>query len=122
MPPDYIDEKLFKAHLDSIIQSVELKLQNVYTRLASMDREIVAKATDTERRLLTLNELRKEVIEDRGVLVTVDVFHAQIDRLNGMLTNFERRLTIIETRAITWTAAIGVFFVILQIALRFWKP
>jgi len=63
-------------------------------RLDGMDIALTAASKELERRLHELNDLR---------------------------ASFEHRITIIETRAVTWTAAIGVAFVLLQLALHFLK-
>jgi len=76
------------------------------------------------RRLGELNQLRSEVIDDRDQFVSKMQFEPMMrerdawresvaDRLNAI----NDRITKIETKGATWTVAIGLFFVLLQIAL-----
>jgi len=43
----------------------------------------------------------------------------RLHELNDLRSSFEHRLTVIETRAVTWTAAVGMCFAILQVVLRY---
>jgi hypothetical protein len=68
---------------------------------------------DVSRRLNELNQLRKEVIDDRDQYVSKLQFEPMMREINTI----NDRITRIETKGATWTVAIGLFFVLLQIAL-----
>jgi hypothetical protein len=108
--PNFVPEKLCHAY--------QARLEE---RLNGMDVALTEAKKDLERRLFGLNELRSEVIKDRERLVSQDIFHAQIERLNVLVSNLDRRSTIVETRSITWTTAIGIAFIILQLVIHFLK-
>jgi len=87
---------------------------------------------DMERRALGWNELRSELKDFRD-------YAASKERLDELIkewirwrenhleetglwrSDITKRLTVIETRAITWTAAIGIIIVIINIVMRWWK-
>ncbi len=56
--------------------------------------------------------------EFQAILKEWSAWRDQTTILREALAN---RVTKIETRSVTWTAAIGIFFIILEIALHFLK-
>ena len=96
----------------------EHKLQ---ARLDGMDRALILHANDMERRLEGLNQLRQDVVEDRKDFLPQRVYDIKTSAYDIWCTEVNRRITVIETRSITWTAAIGTFVIAVQVALRFWK-
>lgn len=90
-------------------------------RLAILETLSAAVTADVERRLITLNSLRAEVVADRVMFVPKITFDTKIERLESQLADLLRRITIMETRSIVWTSALGLGFVILQILIRFWN-
>jgi hypothetical protein len=76
---------------------------------------------ELSRRLELLNEHRKETINDRNQFVKSQLFDSKIEGYDIRLRNIDKRLDVIETRSITWTAAVGVFFLILNVVLYFLK-
>ena len=87
-------------------------------RITALEREIVLRFSDLERRLGGLNELRGEVTKDRDQFLRSETYSNKTEFYDRWITSVERRLTVIETRSITWTAAIAVFFLVVQILLR----
>ncbi len=90
----------------------------------SMEASMLVARDEVARRLTELNQLRSEVIDDRDQFVSKNEFEPAMrerdqwrevvaDRLNAV----SDRITRIETKGNTWTVAIGIFFVLLQIAL-----
>jgi len=81
---------------------------------------------EISRRLGELNQLRAEVMADRDQFVSKLQFEPMMQErdawrsdMSDKLTAINERITKIETRGSTWTLAIGLFFVVLQIALMF---
>src|SRR6185436_13089221 len=109
-------------------------LENMF---AAQQREIDAKhrsmadalllaREDVARRLAELNELRHDVVEDRAQFVSKLQFDPMMQErdawrnsITERLNAINDRITKIETRGNTWTVAIGLFFIVLQIALMF---
>ena len=76
------------------------------------------------RRLGELNQLRSEVIDDRDQFVSKLQFEPMMrerdawrESVTERINTINDRITRIETKGNTWTVAIGLFFVMLQIAL-----
>ena len=90
-------------------------------RITALEKEIILRFSDLERRLGGLNELRNEVTKDREQFLRAETYANKTEFYDRWITSVERRLTVIETRSITWTAAIAVFFLIVQIAMRWLK-
>lgn len=91
----------------------------IEARFVSLEIAQQASEKDLERRLGELNQLRKEVIEDRGRLVTRESYDQTVREWGMWRDTVNTRLTTIETRSITWTAAIGIFFVVVQVVMYF---
>jgi hypothetical protein len=102
---------------------LRLETEKVGVRLTAMDAALVVRAQELERRLEDLNRLRYEVTQDRSMFVRDDVYREKTVGYDIWCRQVDNRLTTIETRAITWTTAIGTVFMILQIVLHLWgKP
>ena len=97
-----------------------LELKNINTRLNAMDYAITLRTAELERRLEGLNQLRQDVVKDREILVRRDYYDLNHGALRNSLHSAIERITVLETRSVVWTLAIGVFFVVCQIALHFW--
>jgi hypothetical protein len=72
-----------------------------------------------DHRLQGLNELRKEVEKDRGEFIKRDAYELTKASNDKELEQLHTRLTIIETRSVTWSAALAVFIVVLQVVAWF---
>lgn len=94
----------------------------VEERFRSLDKALGISSLDLERRLAELNKLRQDVVTDRSLYVTEELYQSteRERQIWRELTN--ARLTIIETRSVTWTTAIGVLFTLIQIGgmLIYW--
>jgi len=128
--------------LHSHIQRMLNDRDAMWMELRKSDRELVVQrfeATTTavsvalkenERRLQELNNLRQEVTQDRSELLKREVFEitvrewtiwrdALLKDISSWRSLTDQRLTTIETRSVTWTAALGIFFILVQIVM-FW--
>ena len=109
--------------------------------LSHLEKALVLRTNELDHKLAQMNEFRKDVEGDREAFVRKEIFEARIDSYAKCHENMERnlvlfkefyqdaharlvnRVTIIETRLVTWTAALAAFFVLAQIALKhFDKP
>ena len=98
------------------------------SRFANMETALNLRSVDIDRRLDATNKLREEVTKDREDFVRATTYDAKhesvlisITNVQDMTARLATRLTIIETRSITWTLAVGVFFMLLQIAIAIWE-
>jgi len=76
--------------------------------------------SELDRRLEELNELRKSVEKDRIQFVKVESFNYKTEAIEHSISSLDKRITVIETRIITWIGSIGAFFLIIQVVLWIW--
>ena len=68
------------------------------------------------------------MIRDRDLFVRKDMFDAAVNILTNLKQEYTKahqhlmnRVTVIETRSLTWAAVLVVLFGIIQIVLHFWS-
>lgn len=112
-----------REYLETLIAAHRRELD---VRSAATESAILLAREEVARRLGELNQLRSEVISDREQFVSKLQFEPMMQErdawrsdMTDKLTAINERITKIETRGSTWTLAIGLFFVVLQIALMF---
>lgn len=119
---EFVD-RMFVEHDRRYEQRFQAQQEASQRALESAHAAISKSEEAVNNRLQTLNELRKEVTEDRELLVQKTTYEPAHRELEKWKEKTEVRLNTIETRSVTWTAAIGIFFVVLQILigiLEFW--
>jgi hypothetical protein len=105
--------------------------------LAHLERALVLRTDELNRRLEQMNEFRREVENDRDAFIRKEIFEARLESFGRCHENMDRnlqmfkdfyqeaharlasRVTIIETRLITWAAAITAIFILAQLALKY---
>src|SRR3954469_15528490 len=105
-----------RTHFERLLEE---NTRRTEARLDAMDTAVEVATFNLNRRLMELNELRKEVTTDRLQFLVRDVYESSEKERMTWRENVNARLTAIDTRSVTWTAAIGVFFFIVQLALYF---
>lgn len=80
-------------------------------KLSAMQAALEVTGRDVDRRSAELNQLRQEVMTDRIQFVQCEPYQIWRELV-------EKRLTTSEARAVTWTAAIALFFLVVSIALK----
>jgi len=112
-----------REYLETLISAHRRELD---VRSAATESAILLAREEVARRLGELNQLRSEVVSDREQFVSKLQFEPMMQErdawrgdITEKLTSINERITKIETRGSTWTLAIGLFFVVLQIALMF---
>lgn len=118
MPDEYSERVALREYVERILEEQCLRNQ---VRLDATDRALELARRELERRLGELNQLRAEVTSDRSQFVQRAIYDHHLSTTNEWRESVSQRLTAIETRSITWTAAIALFFLLVQIALHFWK-
>jgi hypothetical protein len=96
-------------------------------RFDAMDRAVIERTKELERRLEGLNELRQQVVRDRDQFVKRETYEMRVGYYDKYIEDTRighqqliNRVTVIETRSVVWTSVIGVVFTILQILLHFY--
>lgn len=89
------------------------------TKMDATQKALLLREKQIDQEMEHLNRLRIEVMADRGQYQTIAVSESKEKDASHWRESISTRLTTIETRSITWTAAISLFFVVLTIALRF---
>jgi hypothetical protein len=97
-----------------------LTAQNLHSnaRFDALDKAIALSREELNRRLEGLNQLRNEVITDRNVFMKRESCEDKHKELSVWRDTVNKKLTTLETRSITWTAAVGIFFLILNIVMK----
>ncbi len=93
----------------------------VEMRFKALEKATESDRIELERRLNDLNKLRDEVVKDRIAFISKDTYTGTEtaralwrETYEAELKSISDRLLIIETRSVTWTAALGLFFTGLQ--------
>ncbi len=93
----------------------------VEMRFKALEKATESDRIELERRLADLNKLRDDVVTDRVAFITKDTYVGTEtaravwrDTYEAELKAISDRLLVIETRSVTWTAAMGVFFTLWQ--------
>ena len=103
-----------------LAERIEVTLKEyMEAKFDAMDKAVSLAVVDIDRRLAELNNLRREVMTDRTSFLAMDVFNATLKEWSIWRESITNRLTVIETRSVTWTAALGIFFIIIQVVI-FW--
>lgn len=92
--------------------------EHMEIRFTALDKALALSRDEMNRRLESLNELRQQVVNDRSQFMRMDVYESKHKELIDWKGTVDRKLTILETRSITWTAAVGLFFLILTLVMR----
>jgi len=88
-------------------------------RFDSLDKALNLAREDAKVKYEHLNALRTEVTTDRGILVSKENCTRTHKDLSVWQESVNKKLTILETRSITWTTAVGIFFVIITLVMRY---
>jgi hypothetical protein len=125
---DYISAKVCNLKHAADERAVDLKIEKLDVRLDAMDKALVIRTAELEARLYVLNQLRADVIRDRDLFVRKDMFDAALGLLNNLKQEYVaahqiliNRVTVIETRSLTWAAVLVVLFGIVEVISHFWK-
>jgi hypothetical protein len=110
--PDKVSQEELKIWLAIKENTKDIEKENALRVHATLD---------LERRLEGLNQLRKEVQSDREQFVKKETYEIKTSWYDEWCNDVSSRLTKIETRSVVWTTAIGIFFVIVQIAIYLLK-
>jgi hypothetical protein len=84
------------------------------SKFDAQDRALSLARDIDERKHHDLNELRKEVIQDRSQYIQLSVYETRHEMVLRELTLLHKQVDILEARISTWIAAIAAFVLLLQ--------
>ncbi len=111
-------EITLKEHFIALLQAQQRRVEEHFDMI---NRALEKSEYELNRRLSALNELRNEVLSDRGQFIQANACKITHKDLDNWRTLMNEKVTIIETRSLTWMAALAVFFILVNIATKFWK-
>jgi len=101
------------------LSTERIRIAEMLVRFDSTDSALKLHAKEMERRLEGLNQLREEVVRDRELLLRREIYDEKTKSCDSLFVSLGTRITKIETRAITWTAAIAMFFVLVNLLFKY---
>ena len=89
-------------------------MNNLSNRMSVQETNRVA----VESKLVMMSKLQEEVNFGRDIYLKAETYLIKTKYYDEFVSDMKDRVTKIETRSVTWTAAIGIFFVIIQFLLH----
>ncbi len=112
--------------MESNCKKAELRMAEhekwAHVKFEAIDEKMKATASVLETRLEGLNELRKQVVSDRNEFLRKETYDEKTKTYDTWIITVEKRFSTSEARAATWTAAIGLFFLLVQVGLHWMEP
>lgn len=112
--PDTISLKEF---IDHRFDSMQIQMN---LRFEALDKALVLAANTANDKYDHLNKLKEEVAKDKEKFQTKERCKYDHDVLLEWKQEVNTFMTKTNTRMVTWTSAIGVFYVILTLVLRWY--
>lgn len=107
-----------REFLEAKIAALEKLLD---TKTAATEKALELQAREYERRLDKLNHDHENTKQIQMTYLPREMFDATVTAWQSWRDGVNKQLTTIQTRSITWTAAIGVFFMVVTILLNYWS-
>lgn len=115
------DRRDYVSLRDYFERILEEHCKKVEQRFESQETALDEAKVNMERRLDGLNELRQQVILDRNIYLRSDIYDEKVKYYDTWIAGVNKDITTIKTRSVTWTVAIGVFVVAIELLLHFLK-
>lgn len=114
-------EKAIELHTNYL----NLKIVELEKRLDMLDKlrgeALDIKTRELERRFTLLNELRAEVLADREQYLKRELYEVFMATHDTWKADVNKRITIIETRTVVWTATLGLALVVFNLIMQYFK-
>ncbi len=111
-------KEFFSEKINAQEEKAKLREEKTNLRFDALDKALILAHDDAGEKYEHLNKLRTEVTTDRGILVAKESCLRLHKDLTNWMNTVDKKLTILETRSITWTAAIGTFFLVIMLVMR----
>lgn len=95
--------------------------QNIELRFEANSDRLDATAKVLEHRLEVLNHAHEKAVQDRVDFVSAKEYKTKMKDLGVWKEKVNRDITTLQTRSVTWTVALGIIFVIIQIVLKYFE-
>jgi len=105
---------------DNFVSLREHLERMVDLRFAAAHEALGHARAELERRLELLNHAHEQAVKDREEFVRKPEYDIKMAYYDEWCRGVDKKLTTMETRSVTWTAAIALFFIIVQVALHIW--
>lgn len=116
------DDRLCKTKHEAVGEAIDLHFKIIEERLNRTDMALELQAREVERRMEENNHWRKVFIKEREDLLKRETYEIKTAYYDEWCKTVDKQLTEINSAHRTWTAAIAIFFVLVQIALHLlWK-
>jgi hypothetical protein len=112
--PDTVSLKEFIDHRFDAMQ-IQMNL-----RFEALDKALLLAAKTADEKYLSLNKVKEDVAKDKEKYQTKELCGLEMKALHIWKQEVNTFMTRMNTRLITWTTAIGVFYVILTLVLRWY--
>ena len=93
--------------------------QNIELQFKANSDRLDATAEVLEHRLEVLNHAHEKAVQDRVDFVSAKEYKTKMKDLAVWREQVNKDITTLTTRSITWTVALGVIFIIVQIVLKY---
>src|SRR4030042_7177562 len=107
--------ELLEEKLKGLEEKLNAQNREMDLRFGSLDKALMLAREDAKAKYEHLNALRTEVTTDRGMFVNKEQCLRMHKDLGTWMDTVNKRLNVSETRSITWTAAVGIFFVVITL-------
>jgi len=119
---------LCRVKHEGLERAIELRIAQVDEKFKAMDQALILKSAELERHLEILNNghayIRETITRDRDQFLQKSVYDVRAKIMDVWVADTSKRVTILETRSIVWTTALGLFYLfvlaMIQILLHFW--
>lgn len=106
---------------------VDAEAKLLREKLALIDKALELQAREYDRRLTELNHAKQTAVEERHRVLPREIFdqfqkdsYLYRDSVTRKLTEIDVQLSVIATRAVTYTTVIGVLLGVASLLLRLW--
>ena len=89
-------------------------------RFELAEKALTMQAREYERRLEELNHAHTQAVSERLRVLPREIFEQFKHEYDLFRRTTETTLASITTRTLTWTAAVGLFVVLMSLAIRLW--
>ena len=111
----YVD---LRDHLEMLIREKQVQAE---LRFRAQHDALVIQTKELDKRLDSLNHAHEKAQTRDAEYVKDSEYKIKTTYYDEWCRGVDQKLTTLETRSMTWTAAIALFFVIIQIVIRFWR-
>ena len=111
------DTVSLKEFIDHRFDAMEKQMS---LRFEALDKALMLAARNADEKYNHLNKLKEEVAKDKEKFQTKESYDKDHNILVEWKQEVNNFMTKTNTRMVTWTTAIGIFYIILTLVLRWY--